>query len=286
MNALLVATCIITCSIQNIFMKQYNVKNPNGKFIFPLISAFMAFLFFVFTAKDTTFDPKVLIYSVAFAVCYAFASITVLLALNIGSLVFTSLFMSYSLLIPTLNGLIFLGDSITIFKITGIVALLISIYLVRAEEKESTNKNGNRLKWWIYVLLGFVTNGMCSVIQNTQKLVFDGKQDSNFMIFALSIVIFIFAICAIIADRKRFIKSFKCGMIYPSLNGIANGVTNLLVIVLTPIRVAPSVFFPLISAGGIVLMFLVSLFVYKEKFITRQIFGVCFGLAALILLNI
>ena len=68
--------------------------------------------------------------------------------------------------------------------------------------------------------------------------------------------------------------------IYAPLAGIANGATNLLVMVLTAL-LPTAVLFPSISAGGIIIMFFISLLVYKEKISKQQM-----GVSSVILLNL
>ena len=67
--------------------------------------------------------------------------------------------------------------------------------------------------------------------------------------------------------------------------GVFNGLTNFLVLVLNG-KLPASVMFPVISAGGIVFIFLYSLFVYREKFKLTQIIGFVLGVGAIVLLNL
>ena len=67
--------------------------------------------------------------------------------------------------------------------------------------------------------------------------------------------------------------------------GIMNGIVNLLVMVLSGMM-ATSVMFPLISAGGIVVTYIVSRFFYKEKLTKIQFAGFLTGLASIVFLNI
>jgi drug/metabolite transporter (DMT)-like permease len=79
----------------------------------------------------------------------------------------TSLFISYSLLLPTFYGLIFLGDKVSIFFAPAIILLVTSLFLIN---KRSDKKQINP-KWIFYVVLATVGNGFCSVIQKMQQMV-------------------------------------------------------------------------------------------------------------------
>ena len=85
--------------------------------------------------------------------------------------------------------------------------------------------------------------------------------------------------------KEKVIANLMAGSIYCILCGIANAVVNLLVMVLSN-RMPISVMFPIISAGGIIVSFLVSLFVYKETLNKMQYIGFCMGIISIIFLNI
>jgi multidrug transporter EmrE-like cation transporter len=70
------------------------------------------------------------------------------------------------------------------------------------------------------------------------------------------------------------------------LCGAANGAVNLFVILLSTNKMNPSLMFPLISAGGIVITSLVSIFVYKEKLSLLQYIGVVMGIGAIVFMNL
>ena len=64
-----------------------------------------------------------------------------------------------------------------------------------------------------------------------------------------------------------------------------NGAVDFLIIYLN-VRVAASVMFPMISGIGLVVVFLYSLLLHKEKFTVRQYIGYAVGLISVVLLNL
>ena len=112
MQYFLLAAVIALVSLQNVFQKQYPkaAQTPNV-FLFGSISSLTALVFFVFSSGfKLEFTTAFLPYSVAFGLVYAAASIGNVLSLKLGSLALTSLITSYSLLIPTLYGVLFLKE--------------------------------------------------------------------------------------------------------------------------------------------------------------------------------
>ena len=90
---------------------------------------------------------------------------------------------------------------------------------------------------------------------------------------------------SITTEKKQILPNLKAGVWLYIICGLANGGANFLVIFLSS-RMAASVMFPVISAGGIVLTFLISLFFYKEKLSKWQILGSALGLVSVIFLNL
>lgn len=93
-------------------------------------------LFFVFTAKGFEFNIGVITYATAFATAYIAATVFALYAVASGSLALTSLIISYSLILPTAYGLIFLNDPVSVKFCVGIVLLIISLFLMILSQVE------------------------------------------------------------------------------------------------------------------------------------------------------
>ena len=282
MQYLTLIITIVIMSSQNILIKQYNVKSRNrNSFLFSAVSSLFAMLFFMISSgSDLRFTPQFVPYSVGFAAAYALALVGQNLAIASGPLSISSLVNSYSLIIPTFYGILFLKESLKPTAYVGIALLLISLYFINIK-KESARFSA---KWVVCLIIGFIGNGMCSTIQKMQQLACGGAYKNEFMIVALGIVFVILTVIVLVskADIKSHLK--ECS-IFATLTGIANGATNLLVMVLTAL-LPTAVLFPSISAGGIIIMFIISLFVYKEKISRQQMVGYIMGVTSVILLNL
>ena len=282
MNALLLISIILGVSAQNIIKKPYTQKSGGkGAFIFGAFSSFAAMLFFVVTSGGFKLEAGLVPYALGFALSYGAAVVFSVLATACGSLSLTALIISFSLMIPTFYGLIFLGDPIGVGLIPGLLLLVISLVLIN---KKSVSVKITR-KWLVYVFFAFVGNGMCSTVQKMQQVAFDGAYKNEFMIIALAAVVFGLLIVSLITERADIVKCAKLGWYLALGCGIMNGVVNLFVMLLSA-RMPVSVMFPLVSAGGIVITYLVSRFIYKEKLTKIQLIGFALGTASVVLLNI
>ena len=284
MPALLIALCVGTLTVQSIFTKQYSLKGLSGDYTFGACKVLFAFLFFLFTTKDLSITAQILPYSLGFAAAYTAAIAATIFAIKTGPLAISSLILSYSLIIPTMYGFLFRHEPVGLLKCVGIAFLLVSLFLVRNESKGTEEKKVSG-KWLFFISVAFVGNGMCSVVQNAQQYRFGGVQNGNFMVAALFISLVALVVLAVIFERKTFLPVLRQGSLYAAAEGLCNGATNLLVMVIIGM-VASSVFFPVLSCGQMILIFVISAVFYKERFIPRQIAGLGCGLAALVLLNL
>lgn len=282
-NALLLLTIVIFVSVQSVMKKIYNTKVTGGALSFSAASCVAALVVFLITSGGRlNFSTDFLIYSLLFAVSYSVTVVTNLLAIKTGPLSLTCLVTSFSLIVPTLYGILALDEPVSANLLIGLALLVVALILINLEEK---GEKKITLKWVLYVVLAFVGNGMCSTVQKVQQINLAGQYKSEFMIVALIISAAAMAIFALCTEKTEFLPNLKAGFWMYAVNGLANGVTNFLVIFLS-LRTPASVMFPVISAGGIVLTFLISLFIYKEKLSTWQILGSALGLVSVIFLNL
>ncbi len=284
MDILLLLLVTVGVSTQSVAQKAYNMKVKGSAYCFTLGSACFALpVFLLSSGGNLCFNADTALWSVLFAAAYSTGLIASLHAIRTGPLSLTSLFLSFSLVIPTLIGLIFLGEPVSEWLIIGIVLLFASLVLVNIEKK--TEKRNITLKWGVCALLAFVGNGACSTLQKLQQLSSGGQYKSELMILALLITVTVMATLSGVTERKNAPSKLKGGLPYYAVCGLANGFVNYLVLVLSN-RMDASVMFPVISAGGVVLAALVAIFLYKEKLQLQQWIGILLGTLAIIALNL
>lgn len=273
----------LTSTVQGIFKQKYTDRNPGGICFFSGMTVFFAMLFFLAVNRDFGYSRALLVPSLGFAVSYATATVFGVLAIRCGSLAKTTLILACSLLLPTFYGVICLGEPVHATMVAGVILLLVSLVLIHYEKEKGAQKV--TFRWVLYVSLAFLGNGMCSIVQKAKQLYLGEAGNNMFMIVALGVVAVILFAFSAVSERQEVVGSLRQGWLLALLCGIANGVTNYFVIYLNP-HLPASVMFPVISAGGMVLIFLYSVFVRKEKFSLRQKIGFLLGTASIVLLNL
>lgn len=284
MNALLLITTIFGVSIQSVSIKAYgNKTGGKGRYIYLAISRIAGIIFLMLTAGKLCFEPGILPYALIFGLFYSICAVFSFLSINSGPLTLTSLITSYSLMLPTAYGLIFLRDPVSVGFAPGLLLLLISLFLIN----KKTSDDGAPItpKWLIFITVTFLANGGCSIIQTMQQRAFNGAYRSEFMIIALILFAVVTLTLSLINEKKHISSCVKKGWIPAVVCGVANAAVNLLTMMLQT-RIPVSVLFPLVSAGGLVLTYFLSKFIYKENLSRTQNAGFILGVLSVIFLNI
>lgn len=283
MNTVFLSIIYICSGAQAISMKHYTNKvGSRGLYAWVAMLSISAALFFTAAAGGKiAFEPALLSYSVAFAVSYAAATAGNAAALRYGPLSLTTLVAAYSLMIPTVYGMLFLHEVPSIWALVGLVLLLLSLFLIHYKKGEQ----GITKKWILFAFLCFCGNGMCSTTQKIQQIAFDGAYKSEFMIYALLILVISAGMPAIVTGKKEVVSEVKKGWYLALIFGTANGCLNLLVMVLGG-RMPVSIMFPLISAGQILVACIISRFIYQERLSKKQLAGVALGVMSIVLFNL
>ena len=106
-----------------------------------------------------------------------------------------------------------------------------------------------------------------------------------YMILALGISTVVLISASLITGETELKSTVRVGAPLALLCGLFNGAVNYLVIYLNPF-IAASVMFPVLAAGGIILIFPYALLVRREKFTLMQWAGFIIGIMSVILLNL
>ena len=289
MTYLLLTLTVLTLTAQNVFKKKYNQKGKDFTFLFTCVVAFFAMLLFVcinLIQGDYHYSAILLIPSAGFAISYAAATFFTVQAIRCGSLAKTCLIASLSLLIPCLYGILLLSEPISPTLIAGMALLIVSLILINYEKGEAEKKTP--AKWYLYVFLAFLGNGLCSTVQKAKQFHLGDEGNNLFMIVALGMVAAIMLILSRCSKNEKITQTedLRHVAFWAMLCGLANGLTNLLVILLNSRHIPASVLFPVISSGSLVLSFLYSILIIREKFTTRQYLGFLAGAISVVLLNL
>ena len=286
MNYFLLFVTALLIALQKVTQDRYNARCSSGAFFFSGMISFVAMCFFMAINRNWTWNNNLLLPAVGFGLSYAAATVFVVLAIKCGSLAKTTLITSYSLLIPALAGLIILRESFGITMLIGLILLSVSLWLTNYRKDQEKNRERATLKWIVYLAIGFIGNGMCSTVQKLAPHFQGADINQNlYMILALGISTVVLIFASFITKETELKSTVKVGAPLALLCGLFNGAVNSLVIYINPF-IAASVMFPVLAAGGIILIFPYALLVRRETFTVAQWAGFVVGVLSVILLNL
>lgn len=284
MGYLLIVLKTISNISESVLIKKYNAKHSAGGLFFTGIISLFALGFFFVSDKDGFNSPAGMlplacIYGAIFCITYFLTFV----ALASGSFTLSMLIVSYSLIFPILYGIIFLHEQVSLFTYIGFALLMISLFFVRGNKDDKEKKIS--VKWIISVVLVTLGNGLLAVIQKIQQLKFNNECNNEFMIVGLAVSVTVLLTGGIIKDRKQLKEIIRYGIPYAGTAGVANGVNNLLTIIVNNL-LPLSIVSPVSAGMKIVISFLSATLLFKEQYMKRQVLGVGIGVLALIFLNI
>jgi drug/metabolite transporter (DMT)-like permease len=225
---------------------------------------------------------EIIIYGACAGLSFGAACFSTYLALGCGSYVFSRLVLSYGIIITIVHGFI-LGETINVFGWIGLVLIIGSLYFVKGSEKNDSVKITK--KWVITIGLSVLFAGLFGILQRQQQRIYGGVFDNEFMIITLAVSSVSLFIVGVIKEGKNLGYILKNGSLYALGAGVANGATNLLSLYVYGI--APMSFVAPMSAGvSIIISFLISKIIFREKFSKLQYVSVVLGAIALVLFKL
>ena len=280
--------CMASSSVCGGYFNRRTANNKDQTALFNFIRTLCMLIFYcVYYAFDFSFDPKVLLYSLAIGVGFSLCTVAYIYALKNGTVALTSLVFQSSLIGVTIWGLIFWNAPLTVTVGLGIGLVAVGLALCILSPKKAEEKNKTvSFKWFLWAFLAFLGNAVSTIAQREQQIAFDGKHGSMLMVFALLIATIFCFILFLKSDRSESKLVFKKHWAFPVSAGIMNALLNVFVIILATSELSPSLIYPVLAVGGLMVSMLFSLFAFKEKLKWWQWVGFLIGAVAIALINL
>ena len=287
--------------LQKVYQNRY-CKNTKDLLLLPLLRGVFSVIIYVailgFTFKFSGFTA---IMALIFALCNSYNTVIGLVIMKQCSMATFSMFiMIGGMLLPFLAGIIFLGESLTVFNVIAMVLLLLGIFAIYAQKgKFKMTKLGT-----ILCISVFFVNGCTSITSKFHQININALSSMD---FASWIAVWIVVIMGLLyigyslyslkrkkqeektqedkplvekkpIDKKALVLSMAIMFALGAITCITNvcqfkGAST----------IPASVIYPVNTGGTIVLLTLFGAVCYKEKLNKASIIGVSLGLIATIL---
>ena len=275
-------------------LRTYYSKNVsssiNGYHLFNAVSSLVCgVVLLLLSGGSLSISVYTIIMAVLFGIITALQQITNSAALGLGPWSYTSVIISMSTVITALSGALFFHETVRITQVFGIVLMVVCLILsVKKEEGEKKKKS---MRWFVISLISCVCSGGVGIMQKVHQSSEHKDELTMFLIIAF-ICSFLFSCANLAVSKLRkkteaplFDKKIKfplLGVIFV-FGGIGIALNNLINLYLSGV-VDSAVFFPIVNGGGLVLITIASLVLFKEKLSAKQWVGMGFGIAATVML--
>jgi drug/metabolite transporter (DMT)-like permease len=292
MNLYLQLALTLTAGLaSNVCRKHFTVKSTSGisgRALYSALTSIVAAIVLLLWGGFGSASGFTLWFGILFGAVTAIQTIANVSAINCGPMSYTAIFISFSVLISALSGVILFGeDRLEIIQIVGIVLMLVSIVL-------SANGNGDdkkvNLKWFILAFTAFLLTGAIGIMQKIHQTS-DYKGELNaFLVIAFVASALISAGFALIKGRKQIhaatdkpqkspiAVSLISIMMLAGLCVAANNKFNLFLSGALP----TAIFFPVYNVGILLLTTLSAIVIFKERLSLKQWIGVAIGIISVI----
>lgn len=283
---LLILASLLVHQAEALIVKFYGLKYGKGGMFFNAVICLAAVIYFVITDKGGFEFPKgIWLYGIVNSLMYGVGFYSGYVAYKIGSFGLTRLFTSFGVVISTFFGIIFFKESATFFTYLAILLIVTSLFLMNYRKRQKNATQEISVRWVIFVLLTVASNAAITVIGKMQHSVFGDVYSNEYLIISyLGAAMFLF-IFGVFFERDSIKPALKHGILFGAAAGIFNGINNLLGL-LTYSYLPLSFISPVKTGGGIIISFIVSVLLFRERFSRRQYASVIIGIIAVILMNI
>ncbi len=285
MKILIIFICaILGCTKVTIqgHLSKGNIKNTSDSVLANCLVFAFTFILFSLSLRNGI-NPSVLCYSALFGIFGVSFQVFYAMALKSGPFSATCMMINLYMVLPVIFSVIYYDEKATVIKVIGIVLCLIALFLNIKGDGKKVN-----VKWFVYVVLAFFSNGGITIVQkifakseyggNLEQFIFFGY----LIAFLLSFVIFftqqkIGPKSTFRLNKKNVLLAFLIAAslgAFQFFNTYANSFVDAIILV------------PSVSGLTTIFQMLSGRVIFKEKFTIRQICSICVGITSILLISL
>lgn len=280
MNYILTAVSVILGTGKNITSKlgKGYFSDINGCARVNAVTSVIACIVFMLSIGywNKSCNAVFFLFSFLYGLCTFLSQIFYIKAVKDGPVSVCSLIYSCGFIIPTVFAAIAFRENVTLLKITGILLLILCIFLV-SYSKEKTDK----YNWLFPACLAMLSSGAVGILQKTVRQFYpDWYMDEYlFHAFAFMLIISLAAMKLSKPVNREFNKSYILCTLFLAVCVVGANKLNLRLSGIMP----GVIFFPAVNGGCLVLSSVMSRVIFKERFSTVKILGLIGSVAAIVL---
>ena len=204
------------------------------------------------------------------------------IALSNGKTAICATIYSFGFLIPTISGVMFWKEKITIFGFFGIL-IAIPVLVISGIKKKSNGEKSSSKSYFLPLIIALICSGGLGIVQKIQQGSEYKGQTTSFILVAF-VFCFLSSLSLFLFLKKGPTKVQGKNFAFGSLIGVFFATCNLLNTHLAG-KLNSSVFFPAINIGSILFSLILGLIIYKEKPTKKDVLVLILALISILLVN-
>lgn len=187
---------------------------------------------------------------------------------------------SLGFVLPTVSGMIFWGESVSLWRIIGILIAASAVLVSgRSRGNEASSK-----KYILPLFLAMLSSGGLGIMQKVQQSTAAKDEKNLFILLSFLLAGAIsFIKCGIVKNKRS--KMLKGHILSAVAVGVCFSVCNLLNTILAGM-LDTAVFFPLLNVSSILFSLILSVLIFRERPDKKSALVLILGIAAILLINI
>lgn len=293
MSTILICFLILLYTFQSFFGRKYTENYPGDPndasdvltVVYGLVVTVISLIFSGFVFE---FNVITLLFGIANAVALVGYNAFLVKASQTGSYSIMMVFnLSGGIVIPAVVS-VFFGDKLSIIQILSILLIFVSVYMLSKKEEDVKNS----AIFFVFCAMLAVCNGTYGALLNAQQQTTSVAQKEEMVIYTFLISSMVSLVTLIVKRKKGTLKAFKqtkrSFLHLIACAFVAALAINLLVIILEIIE-SPTLLYTFDNAGVMLMSFLISAIIFKEKISKINVIGcilMCVGLITMSLFNV
>lgn len=260
-------------------------QSPLDRHLYNGVTSLAAGVILLAWGGISSVSPFTVTLGIAFGITTALQQLSSLKAMEQGPWAYTSVIISLSTLIPALSGMLFWNERISWPQVVGMI-LMIGCLALSVNIKPDVKKAS--FKWLITCLAAFLCTGLIGVMQKWHQNS-NSKSELNAFLVIAFFISFIYSIVSRAVLRRRSHEKTACvSGNWPVAailigGGVCAAVNNKLNLFLSG-AMESAVFFPIVNGGGLVLITIAAVLIFRERLTFRQWVGLALGILSVIFL--
>ena len=296
MNIVLIILSIAAFSATSISTRAFQLKCSKSKRDICLFQSLFCFVgaaaYFIKAGMRLQLSAAHLVMAMLFGVFFASASLFSAFCYEIGPMSLTSVIENSSVIIPVVYSCMLLNENVTLFQKIGFALLIATFVLSAFQGGSDDNRKKAGFLWFVFVLIGFFSNGITAVLQKQYKLAQPDADGSGFMgiayLTAAVVLALAFALKRKDGSDENAESAFRLSplcVLFVVCAGLGSFVGNAVLMRLST-ELPAALLYPFVNGGLCVAVSIFSLAFFREKLTFSKACTIAVGITSIVFLNI